>query len=179
MAPARPSPFSAAEPIAEDAPPRCFIAADPDAIDLHHRIRHEVFVREQRIFTDSDRDERDDEASTLKVLGVCGSDAAGAVRLYVLDHDRGVWQGDRLAVLHPFRRHGMGAPLVRFAVATAAERGGTVMVAHIQPPNVAWFEHLGWSRAGEPEIYVGLPHQPMQIRLDSPTPIASALGLRK
>ena len=39
------------------------------------------------------------------------------------------------------------------------------MVAHIQPPNVSWFEHLGWSRAGELEIYVGLPHQPMEIDL--------------
>jgi putative N-acetyltransferase (TIGR04045 family) len=168
MGPAPQSPFSTAEaaPAGADAGPlRCFIATDPEAVDLHHRIRHEVFVREQRIFTPSDRDGRDDDPHTLKVLGMSGSVPAGAVRLYVLDGDQGVWQGDRLAVLHRFRRHGLGAPLVRFAVATAAERGGSVMVAHIQPPNVAWFEYLGWTRAGEPEIYVGLPHQPMRIRL--------------
>ena len=37
------------------------------------------------------------------------------------------------------------------------------MVAHIQLPNVAFFERLGWRRRGEPDDYVGVPHQPMAI----------------
>jgi putative N-acetyltransferase (TIGR04045 family) len=163
------SPFSASDEtlaLADGGPLTCFVAgsADADAVDLHHRIRHEVFVREQAIFVEDDRDERDGDPGVLKVLGLCGPVAAGAVRLYPID-GAGTWQGDRLAVLQPFRRHGLGAPLVRFAVRTAAEAGGRVMVAHIQPPNVRWFERLGWERAGEIEIYVGLPHQPMQIGL--------------
>jgi putative N-acetyltransferase (TIGR04045 family) len=143
----------------------CRLAADPESIELHHRIRHDVFVREQAIFSGTDRDERDDDPAVLKVLGRCGGVAAGAVRLYELDPSEGVWQGDRLAVLPPYRRHGLGEPLVRFAVRTAAERGGRVMVAHIQPPNVRWFEGLGWVRSGPFEVYVGLPHQPMEIDL--------------
>jgi predicted GNAT family N-acyltransferase len=75
-----------------------------------------------------------------------------------------LWQGDRLAVLPRFRL-GMGAPLVRFAVTTAAARGGREMVAHIQPPNVAFFEKIGWHTYGEIETYVGVPHQPMAIDL--------------
>jgi hypothetical protein len=42
------------------------------------------------------------------------------------------------------------------------------MVAHIQPPNVTFFTRLGWSSEGEPEIYVGLPHQRMRISLPAP-----------
>ena len=59
----------------------------------------------------------------------------------------------------------MGAPLVRFAVTTAAARGGREMVAHIQLPNVAFFEKIGWHTYGEVETYVGVTHQPMAIDL--------------
>jgi hypothetical protein len=31
--------------------------------------------------------------------------------------------------------------------------------------NVAFFERLGWSRKGDVEEYVGIPHQPMSIGL--------------
>jgi hypothetical protein len=50
-------------------------------------------------------------------------------------------------------------------VATAAAAGGRLMTAHIQPLNVRFFERLGWSVHGEPEIYVGVPHVAMAIEL--------------
>jgi putative N-acetyltransferase (TIGR04045 family) len=142
----------------------CRVAGEAWAVAEHHRIREEVFVHEQRLFRDSDRDGRDDDAATIKVLGLRDDVAGGAVRLYPLDAS-GHWQGDRLAVLPGTRGHGLGAPLVRFAVATAAIRGGRRMTAHIQPRNVAFFERLGWRVSGEPEIYVGVPHVPMAIGL--------------
>ena len=76
-----------------------------------------------------------------------------------------LWQGDRLAVAHAYRRHSTGAPLVRFAVATAGRLGGQRMVAHIQPANVGFFRRLGWRTDGPREIYVGVEHQPMVIDL--------------
>ncbi len=142
----------------------CRVADEPWMLAEHHRIRVEVFVREQGLFQGSDRDGRDDEATTLKVLAFRDAVAGGAVRLYPLD-DAGHWQGDRLAVLPGSRGHGLGAPLVSFAVATAARGGGRLMTAHIQPRNIAFFERLGWAISGEPEIYVGVPHVPMAIDL--------------
>jgi predicted GNAT family N-acyltransferase len=61
-------------------------------------------------------------------------------------------------------RH-LGALLVRFAVATAGERGGHTMVAQIQLPNVRFFEHLGWHADGPAGPYHGVMHQPMAIPL--------------
>ncbi len=142
----------------------CRVADDPGMVAEHHCIRDEVFVREQGLFHGSDRDGHDDEPATIKVLGFRDDVAGGAVRLYPLD-DAGHWQGDRLAVLPGSRGHGLGAPLVRFAVATAAGGGGRLMTAHIQPHNVPFFEHLGWRVSGEQEIYVGVPHIPMAIDL--------------
>jgi putative N-acetyltransferase (TIGR04045 family) len=134
------------------------------------RIRHQVFVREQRLFMahgsghGNDRDGHDADPATIHVIGLAGGEICGTVRLYPLTAP-GVWQGDRLAVLPESRRLGLGAPLVRFAVTTAARRGGHRMNAYIQPGNVPFFEWLGWQRAGGLAPYAGIPHQRMVIDL--------------
>lgn len=142
----------------------CHVATTVQDVSVHHEIRRAVFVEEQGIFRGSDRDERDDDPATVKVLGVGGGVAGGAVRLYPLG-EPGLWRGDRLAVLPAFRKHGLGGPLVRFAVRTAGELGGELMVAFIQPQNVEYFRKLGWRPTGTPRDHVGLPHQRMIIDL--------------
>ncbi len=141
----------------------CVAAVTAQQLDVHHRIRHQVFVEEQGLFRPTDWDHRDGSPETIGVLGLCDSVPAGTVRLFPLSG--GLWQGDRLAVLPGFRAAGVGRPLVRFAVAAAGALGGGKMVAHIQLANVAFFERLGWSRDGDVEVYVGIPHQPMAIGL--------------
>ncbi len=162
------SPFSTpadvAAALARPLPVECRLTVELEELALHFRIREEVFVHEQGFFLETDRDVRDDDPSTLHVLGLWGSVAGGTVRLYPLE-EQVIWKGDRLAVLPAFRKHGLGAPLVRFAVREAARRGGILMVAYIQPSNVAFFEHLGWYRVGAPLDYVGHPHQRMAIDL--------------
>jgi putative N-acetyltransferase (TIGR04045 family) len=153
--------------VGADATVGCRLVATTAERELHLRIRAEVFVNEQGLFAVTDRDAHDDDPGTLHVLGLCGPVAAGAVRLYPLD-EPGRWKGDRLAVLPALRKHGLGAPLVRFAVRTAGERGGREMLAHVQLRNVAFFEQLGWHRLGEPADYCGRPHQRMRIGLRPP-----------
>ena len=145
----------------------CGVATGAPDLSSHQAIRHAVFVAEQRIFTGSDRDDRDLAPTTVHLLGRVDGVAAGAVRLYPLDPDdpAGEWQGDRLAVLPEYRTSGLGAPLVRLAVATAGALGGRVMIAHIQLANRVFFRRLGWTQRGEPEIYLGRPHLLMDIEL--------------
>lgn len=131
----------------------------------HLAIRHRIFVEEQAVFAGGDLDSHDEDDATIAVLGFSGGIAVGTVRLFLLDPATDRWQGDRLAVLSAYRSHGVGAPLVRYAVATAAAHGGRTMSAHIQPANVTFFRRLGWVSVGEPEIYAGLPHQAMSIDL--------------
>ena len=162
------SPFSvrAEEELRLDPEPplRCIGARSQAERDIHLAIRHAVFVEEQRFFEGTDQDTHDDEPSTIHVLGLSGRVAGGAVRLYELE-EPGLWKGDRLAVLPPFRKRGLGAPLVRFAVARAGDLGGGLMIAHVQLPNVIFFRRLGWRPRGEPVEYVGQPHQVMEIDL--------------
>src|SRR5690242_19423804 len=97
----------------------CRAASGADEGAVHHRIRHEVFVLEQEVSATSDIDDHDVGDDTVKVLGWVASpsggwEAGGAIRLYQLEP--GIWQGDRLAVLAPFRACNLGGHLVRFSV---------------------------------------------------------------
>jgi putative N-acetyltransferase (TIGR04045 family) len=141
----------------------CRLVESAEELAAHHAVRHQVFVLDQRLFVGNDRDDRDLALDTLHVVGIDHEAIVGAVRLYPLT--RGFWQGDRLAVLPEARVRHLGALLVRFAVATAGERGGHTMVARIQLPNVRFFEHLGWHADGPPGPYHGVMHQPMAIPL--------------
>ena len=142
----------------------CRLVGGAEELAAHHEVRHQVFVVDQRLFVGNDRDERDLLPDTLHAVGIDHGAIVGAVRLYPLD-GRGLWQGDRLAVLPAARVRNLGALLVRFAVASASERGGHTMVARIQLPNVRFFEHLGWHADGPAGPYHGVIHQPMAIPL--------------
>jgi putative N-acetyltransferase (TIGR04045 family) len=139
----------------------------------HFRIRHQVFVVEQGLFRGTggsssagqDRDDHDEDPATVHVVGLADGVVCGTVRLYPLAGIPGRWKGDRLAVLDGHRHQGLGAPLVRFAVAAAGRRGGQEMEAYIQPANVRFFEWLGWRPTGGLVTYAGIPHQRMLIGL--------------
>ncbi len=149
----------------------CRNVATAAELALHLSIRRRVFVTEQGIFDVDDRDQHDDTAATVHVVGYLNGAAAGTVRLYPVRREPDgsvLWQGDRLAVLPEYRCHRLGGPLVRYAVRTAGQVGGSRMIAHVQLANVVFFRHLGWTRVGEPELYAGVPHQRMSIGLAAP-----------
>ena len=150
---------------------RCRPAASGRELAVHFAVRRAVFVDEQALFAVQDRDRFDDDAATVHVVGVGDGGIGGVVRLYPLA-EPGLWKGDRLAVLPPFRRGLLGAELVRYAVATAGARGGERMVAMIQVPNVGFFVDLGWRPAGDVELYHGVDHRPMDIDLSQFNPRA-------
>ena len=162
---------AASSPVAEArrrATRACRVAADAEERRAHFAIRRAVFCAEQGMFgSDDDRDPRDDLPVTLHAVGVEDGTVGGTVRLYPLDSAGRLWQGDRLAVLAPFRHGSLGGSLVRFAVHTAGERGGERMVAMIQVPNVRFFLALGWALDGSVVEFHGREHQPMAIALSA------------
>jgi putative N-acetyltransferase (TIGR04045 family) len=154
--------------LALDSRTACRCAATEAELDSHFRLRRTVFVNEQALFVADDRDTRDSEPGTLHAVGLVDGIPCGAVRLYPLDPGAREWKGDRLAVLPGHRTNHLGAELVRYAVATAGRLGGHRMIAHVQLPNVRFFEHLGWEVEGEPLEFHGVEHQLMSIGLSPP-----------
>ena len=143
------------------------LASTIDEFAGHFRVRRQVFVDEQGLFEETDRDRWDDTA--LHVVAIIAGEVVGAVRLYQLD-EAGLWQGDRLSVSEHARKLRAGGPLVRFAVKTAGELGGHLMIARIQEPIVPFFRFLRWECVGGLIDYCGVPHQRMTIPLSGAEP---------
>lgn len=134
-------------------------------LEAAHALRHRVFVEEQGLFAQSDRD-RHDPASIHLVARREGG-VVGTVRVYPVEGEEAAWVGGRLAVARGERAGGAGEALVREAVRTVRRRGCRRFTASIQEANVAWFRHLGWRPRGEPFLLQGRPHQLMQADLSS------------
>lgn len=131
------------------------------------RLRHAVFVDEQRIFKLHDRDEVDDVAIPLAAITTMAAEPAevvGTVRIH--QPSPGTWWGSRLAVDCNYRRVGkLGAELIRLAVCSANGMGCVQFNAHVQHQNVPLFRRLHWDCIAPVDLH-GVPHMHMRAALD-------------
>ncbi|WP_417721815.1 MSMEG_0567/Sll0786 family nitrogen starvation N-acetyltransferase [Salipiger sp.] len=140
-------------------------------------LRHRVFVQEQGIFHDHDRDEIDLIATHLVALSTYAHEAdqvVGTVRIH--EEAPGLWWGSRLAVDADFRAVGrLGAELIRLAVCTATARGCTRFLAHVQMQNVTLFRRLRWTPLEQVDLH-GTPHMRMEAQLTHYPPCADPVA---
>jgi radical SAM protein (TIGR04043 family)/putative N-acetyltransferase (TIGR04045 family) len=122
-------------------------------LEASFAIRREVFVEEQGMFRDSDRDEMD--PASLHILALKGGECVGTVRITPLGE--GNWLGSRLAVRAPFRGQA-GALLVKRAEEEVKRRGGRRFRAYIQSARVAFFERCDWRALERIPEFHGRPH---------------------
>jgi len=120
-------------------------------------IRRKIFVDEQGLFNETDRDDFDKHA--IHIVALSKTEVVGTVRVY--QERPGVWWGGRLAVKKKYR--GMaGRLLIQRAVETARENGGHSMYANVLLENAAFFRRLKWQAGGTVFTYQGRPHQLMK-----------------
>jgi putative N-acetyltransferase (TIGR04045 family) len=125
-------------------------------------IRKEVFVLEQKIFSNSDVDENDPKS--IHLVAEWNSEVVGTVRFFPVNHN-GHWIGGRLAVRREYRNTGAGELLVHEAIQCVKNRGCTKFTAHVQLENVPFFSRLGWETKEPVKDYFGKPHQLMEADL--------------
>lgn len=123
-------------------------------------IRGAVFVAEQDVPIEEERDARDRDAEHFlaKVDGV----ASGTCRLVV--------EGEtallgRLAVLKRARGTGLGAALVRAVEERARQRRLSSIELHAQTHARGFYERLGYTAFGEEFLDAGIPHLGMRKAL--------------
>ncbi|MGB9627564.1 MAG: MSMEG_0568 family radical SAM protein [Thermodesulfobacteriota bacterium] len=126
-------------------------------------IRREVFVEEQKIFSDSDQDEND--SKSIHLVARLDQEVIGTVRVFPVNQD-GHWVGGRLAVKKEFRNTGAGELLVKEAIKFVKKKGCKKFTAHIQVENVPFFSRLGWKAIEPVKEYFGKLHQLMEANLD-------------
>ncbi|MEN8831433.1 MSMEG_0567/Sll0786 family nitrogen starvation N-acetyltransferase [Pacificibacter sp.] len=143
-------------------------AAKPWELNGVEALRRQVFVDEQGIFKDHDRDAIDAIAMPLAAISTLASEAdqvVGTVRIH--EEAPRLWRGSRLAVTESHRRMGrLGAELIRLAVCTAHGRGCDRFLAQVQMQNVRLFKRLHWTPLQEVNVH-GVPHMEMEADLNA------------
>jgi len=138
------------------------------------QLRHRVFVQEQAIFPDHDRDAIDDIAIplvALSSLAVAHEDVVGTVRIH--EAEPSLWWGSRLAVSRSYRKTGaIGTSLIRLAVSSAHAQGCSRFLAYVQSQNAPLFHALHWKTLDEITL-LGHPHHFMQADLDCYPPLTT------
>ncbi len=123
-------------------------------------IRKQVFVEEQKLFSDTDLDLHDKGA--LHIAAFLNDQIIGTVRIY--KEKDNVWIGGRLAVKKKYRGKA-GKLLVLKAVEIVKNNKADVFKAIIQADNVAFFTSLKWIKVGGLFLHHGQPHQLMEAQL--------------
>jgi predicted GNAT family N-acyltransferase len=131
--------------------------------ELAYALRREVFVVEQRVPEELERDEHD-EGDADHVLALDPGGRCVAVgRLVPLDARTG--KVGRMAVAAPLRGRGAGAAVLRELERIAAERGLSEIVLHAQLEAKGFYDRAGYVAEGDVFEEAGIAHVAMRKRL--------------
>jgi predicted GNAT family N-acyltransferase len=129
-----------------------------DAADALRGVRHAVFVVEQQVPESLEWDEAD--ATSLHALAVDVDDAPiGCARLLPDAHI------GRVAVLAPWRRHGVGSALLCAMLDAARARGDRHVVLNAQVSAMPFYAHHGFVAEGDKFDEAGIAHCAMRRAL--------------
>jgi len=124
-------------------------------------VRRRVFVEEQGISEGLVFDEHDGEA--LHMVVEDGERVIGTARILSLTTNQA--KVERMAVLEPFRRKGIGRKIISFLDEELRNRQVQLVVLHAQSGVVAFYKSCGFDELGSPFWEAGIKHIKMQKRL--------------
>jgi predicted GNAT family N-acyltransferase len=137
-----------------------FRVADPTDC---YAVRYDVFVQEQKVPVELERDELD--ATAIHLLATDNGSPVGAARI-VINGDTG--KIGRVCVRKQARGTGLGAALIREALAILRDMPGITRAAlGAQIDALGFYEKLGFTAYGEVFDDAGIDHRMMELRFDS------------
>jgi predicted GNAT family N-acyltransferase len=123
-----------------------------------YALRHAVFVVEQGVPAELERDEHDETAFHLVALS--GDRVVATGRL--VRQEGGVGRVGRMAVAARSRRGGLGERVLAGLEEKAKEEGLTAVELHAQVYVEAFYLRHGYARVGEPFVEAGIDHVVMR-----------------
>jgi predicted GNAT family N-acyltransferase len=133
------------------------VAASPSEIDDALELRRRVFVGQQGVTLEADRDGRDPEATHIVALE--DGHVVGTCRL-VFDHD--LARLGRMAVEDDLRGQGVGAAMLAVAEEEARAAGAGRIRLHAQLAARTLYERGGFEVTGREFLEEGIPHLTME-----------------
>ena len=120
-------------------------------------IRANVFIEEQQVPVEEERDGLDEAA--IHFLTLNGSEAIGCARLLIDEPNQHKhFHIGRVAVLKPFRGLGIGHQLMQFILNYCMQTARYPIYLHSQIERRAFYEHLGFVARGNEFMDAGIPH---------------------
>ena len=136
------------------------VVSDED-LERAFEVRREVFVREQGVPEDIELDEDDKKALHMVVRE--GDRVIGTARVLFLTID--LAKIERMAILEPFRRRGIGSRIISFLEEELRNRQIEQTVLHAQYKVIDFYKSCGYKEIGSPFLEVGIKHIKMQRQL--------------
>jgi predicted GNAT family N-acyltransferase len=136
------------------------LAAGPPEVDEALELRRRVFVGQQGVTLEADRDGLDPEAT--HIVAVDGGRVVGTCRLVF---EEGVARLGRMAVEDDMRGRGLGAAILDVAEIQARAAGAGRIRLHAQLAARSLYERGGFEVRGDEFMEEGIPHVTMEKAL--------------
>lgn len=122
-------------------------------------VRQQVFVEEQGISRELEYDGLDNEAIHMLVMD--GGNVIGTARVrFLADNQAKI---ERMAILKPFRRKGIGRGIISFLIAESKRRRVKHVILHAQHDVLPFYRSCGFEEVGGPFWEAGIKHLKMQM----------------
>ena len=124
-------------------------------------VRLQVFVEEQGVSEELELDDLDQEALHMVVKD--GERVIGTARVLFLTANQA--KIERMAILKPFRRRGIGRGIISFLNEELRNKQVEQVVLHVQYAVVAFYKSCGFEESGLPFQEAGIKHIKMERQL--------------
>ena len=124
-------------------------------------IRHAVFVEEQKVPAEIELDDMD-AVSVHAMARDASGNVVGTGRLILQSPLPRI---GRMAVLKPWRRHGVGAAILELLCAEARRRGYSEVMLNSQTHATPFYFRHGFLSHGAEFAEAGIPHQEMRKKI--------------
>lgn len=135
----------------------------PEHGALCARVREKVFIYEMRLSRDDESDGRDADCQHVLAISADG-DPIGTGRI----ESNGLI--GRIAVLMPWRQHGVGAALLNELICIARDRYANEVTISAPLFAVDFYRHQQFECRGSVYMEAGIPHQGMRLTLSVAPP---------
>lgn len=139
------------------------LAQDKEFLAQAFELRHQVFVEEQRVPPELERDE--DDRLALHVVALAGQEVVATGRLVIHGNQGKI---GRMAVKKGWRGKGLGGKVLMKLLETGRDQGVTYFYLHAQLAVEPFYERLGFFRVGEIFEEAGIPHVRMEKKERAP-----------
>lgn len=120
------------------------------------QIRKEVFVEEQGVPVEAEFDEFDTlNGQCEHILVYYNEHPVGTGRVRVVD---GVGKLERICILAPYRKFGLGKVIIKALEEIAKEKGISRVKLHGQTQAEGFYEKLGYQASSDVFMEEGIPH---------------------